>query len=215
MWIFGACFGYVEAAVVIYLRALLQIDGDALFPMPAVLGDRDGWLMSVEVWREMATLGVLLVPACLAGSRLSFRFYSFMVTFGVWDLSYYLFLKIHLDWPATLWSYDILFLVPTVWVAPVACPVLIAATMVAYGSTAMWVGLNHPLRPPSAPHWLAVGVGTGLVLVAFMKDAGHFLAGGVPPSFSWEIFAAGYLLTALAGAHYLIRQAQRRRIGFG
>ena len=44
---------------------------------------------------------------------------AFVVCFGVWDIAFYLSLKLLLDWPASLFTWDILFLLPVPWVGPV------------------------------------------------------------------------------------------------
>ncbi len=130
--------------------------------------------------------------------------------FGAWDLSYYAFLKLWLDWPAGLLTYDVLFLLPTVWVAPVLCPVLISLALVGLASACFWLDTRRTVIAPRAGYWLAGLVGGGLVLYAFMAEAGYYLAGGMPPRFPWPPFAVGFLLALLSGLHYLYRQSRRR-----
>ena len=54
------------------------------------------------------------------------EFAGFVVVFGVWDIFYYVFLRVLVTWPASLLDWDILFLIPLPWVGPVLAPVLIA-----------------------------------------------------------------------------------------
>jgi hypothetical protein len=40
---------------------------------------------------------------------------GFLVVFGTWDLSFYAFLKLLFDWPDSLLTWDLLFLIPVPW----------------------------------------------------------------------------------------------------
>ena len=123
-------FGMVEGAVVTYLRRLsypgAALDGP-IFPLriatPAVL--------ATEVVREAATLVMLGAVAMLAERRPERRFAAFALCFGLWDLSYYAFLKAAIGWPHGPLEWDILFLIPGPWAAPVLAPVLVSAAIIA------------------------------------------------------------------------------------
>lgn len=210
LWSFGIAFGLIEAAVVVYLRALLDHSGDSLFPLRRELTPAQTRAMGVELLREAATLVLMLAPAWLFHPRPFVRFLAYMLVFGVWDLAYYAFLQVFLGWPAGLLTYDILFLLPTVWVAPVLCPALIALTMVAF--TSVWLHLAQT-RPPLAPawrEWLLPLLGGALVLFSFMQHSGYYLEGGMPPRFGWPWFLAGYALAVAGGARFLLRFARTR-----
>ena len=43
---------------------------------------------------------------------------AFVIAFGAWDITFYVVLKVLLDWPASLFTWDILFLIPVPWVGP-------------------------------------------------------------------------------------------------
>jgi hypothetical protein len=58
---------------------------------------------------------------------------AFAIAFGVWDIVFYACLKLLLGWPASLFTWDILFLIPVPWVGPVIAPVLVSLTMIAAG----------------------------------------------------------------------------------
>jgi hypothetical protein len=111
--------------------------------------------------------------------------------FGIWDLSYYLSLKLLIDWPASAWTWDILFLIPVPWAAPVLAPTIVAATMVVAGSIVIFEEeRGRPLRVPPR-EWLAIVAG-GVVLVAsFCWDWRHLAAGGPPRGFPWWLFFIG------------------------
>src|SRR6056297_1917803 len=113
--VFGAAFGWVEAAVVVYLRAIVYPEGFALPLVPI-----EPALAVVELAREAATLVMLAAVAMLAGHTRWQRFSAFLVAFGVWDLVYYGGRKAALDWPRGLAAWDVLFLLP--WPGPGASP---------------------------------------------------------------------------------------------
>ncbi|MGD2080540.1 MAG: hypothetical protein PVJ36_05370, partial [Nitrospirota bacterium] len=49
--------------------------------------------------------------------------------FALWDIFYYVFLRVWLGWPRTMMDMDVLFLIPGPWVAPVLLPVAASACM--------------------------------------------------------------------------------------
>jgi hypothetical protein len=203
LWAFGIAFGLIEAAVVVYLRALLGETGDSLFPMLQNLQPLQQHVLRVELAREAATLVLMLGPAWLFHPRPFLRFVAYLLVFGVWDLAYYGFLELFIGWPAGPLTYDILFLLPTVWVAPVLCPALIALAMIAFGTAYLWLARRRALRAPRPRHWGPPLLGGALVLFAFMRDAGHYLGGGLPLGFAWGWFGAGLALAVAGGAHFL------------
>jgi hypothetical protein len=95
LWIVGLTIGWFEAAIVMDLRALFYPNGFT-FPL-AVMPTR---LLGVEVAREVCSLVLLAAIGWLAGQRKAERWGAFLLLFGLWDLVYYVVLKLVLDWPA-------------------------------------------------------------------------------------------------------------------
>ncbi len=95
--IWGIAFGYMEAAVVVYLRALYYPEGFA-FPLKTMPQS----VLLTEIGRETATLIIMAATAMLASRRRQQRVAAFFFLFGIWDIFYYLFLKLLLDWPSSL-----------------------------------------------------------------------------------------------------------------
>jgi len=118
--IFAIAMGFLEAAVVVYLRDLFYPAG---FKFP-LLGFITPSILSIEWLREFATIIMLVTIGCLAAKKLYVRFAYFLYAFAVWDISYYIFLKLTLNWPASLLTWDLLFLIPWPWVGPVITPVI-------------------------------------------------------------------------------------------
>lgn len=191
--IFGAAFAFVESAVVVYLRALYYPEGFAL-PLKALLAQH----LTVEVARETATVAMLCSVAMVAGQKAWERFGYFMVAFGVWDIFYYIWLKVLLGWPASILDWDVLFLIPVPWIGPVVAPLLVALAMVGCGvAICLRVAAGQPFRP-RLPAWVLGGAGTAVLLTSFLSDTGATLHGLPPQDYRYGLLAAGLLLL-LAG----------------
>lgn len=145
--VFGVAFGFVEAAVVYYLRTLIHFHGNQsishykvllnlgfitfVLPVHSLLfNHRVG---DIEVARESATVVMLVALAYLAARGWRQRAGAFLVGFACWDLSYYLFLKILDNWPRTLMTRDVYFLIPVTWIGPVITPIVISLFLLFLG----------------------------------------------------------------------------------
>jgi hypothetical protein len=180
---FAAAMGILEAAVVVYLRALYYPDG---FGFP--LGEIAPPILRVEIVREAMTLVMIGSVAFLAASRAWPRWIAFLVVFGLWDIFYYVGLKLFLAWPSSLVEPDILFLIPKEWIGPVLAPMLVSLVWVVGGFCL------HDARPAelrmSVIDWLGGALGCGLILVSFLVPVGT----PEKPGFLWSVFLAGLLL---------------------
>ena len=123
--LFGIAMGFLEASVVVYLRELYYPEGFA-FPVKPVIVEK----LSIEYLREISTIVMLCSLSMLVGRNTAEKFATFLYSFGIWDIFYYVWLKVLLDWPSTLLTWDILFLVPVVWAGPVLSPVICSLTMI-------------------------------------------------------------------------------------
>lgn len=217
--LFGISFGYVEAAVVVYLRAIydpirhrLHPDrppGD-LFPLIkteelAAAGPENTRRLSIEVGREAATILMLAGFAMIAGRNFNERMAAMAVAFGLWDVSFYAFLKLMIDWPASLFTWDILFLIPLPWIGPVLAPVIVSLTMIVCGLYSIHRG-GLPARPLP---WGLMIAGGFVVILSFVWDWRNTITGGLPNPFNWPLFAAGEAV-AIAGFIVAARNPEYR-----
>jgi hypothetical protein len=143
--LFAAAMGWLEAVVVVYIRGLVGIAHAQTIPPEAEVlrrFTRLPWLLPTEQSREVATLVMLAAVALLAAFRWRARIGAFLISFGVWDLVYYLALYLQLGWPPSLATKDLLFLIPPHpwWYQPVWVPMAISCVMIV-------VGLRLFLRP--------------------------------------------------------------------
>jgi hypothetical protein len=127
LWVglFALAMGYLESAVVVYIRALYYPEGFS-FPLKLVSEQ----IMITELWREAATMVMLLGIGILAGKTALQRFAYFIYAFAIWDIFYYVFLWVLIGWPQSLFTWDVLFFIPTTWIGPVIAPVINSMTMI-------------------------------------------------------------------------------------
>ena len=130
-FIFGIAFGYLEAVVVVYIRRILPEDGWKMVYNISGLVQflKDHKILFIEQTREVSTIVILAVVAILSGTKNRERLAYFLWIFGTWDIFYYIFLKIWLGWPESLFTLDILFLIPLPWITPVLLPVACSLVM--------------------------------------------------------------------------------------
>ena len=203
--LFGVSFGYVEAAVVVYLRELyqplaLKLNPERrsrdLFPLITLeqleaTDTKYSSLLKTEVVREAVTIVMLAAVGLAVGWNFNTCFAGFVIAFGVWDVCYYAFLKALVDWPNSLLEWDLLFLIPLPWVGPVLAPVLVAISMVVAGTILLWCEwADRPVRI-GWQHWSTIVVGGLVIIVAFCWDYRQVMAGGMPKPFPWSIFLVG------------------------
>ncbi len=121
LWValYAIAMAAVESAVVVYLRAL---HGGAE-PLSVLLHEIPDRLVAIEVGREAATLVMIVAVAAIAGSNVWERFLYFALAFGLWDIFYYVWLWVFIGWPPSLFTWDVLFLIPVPWLGPVLAPV--------------------------------------------------------------------------------------------
>lgn len=195
--LFAIAFACVEAAVVIYLRQMYGIQ-DLLWDIPAF----DPKIALVEVGREFSTLIMLLAVGWAVGKSLQARVGFAFFAFGMWDIFYYIWLKLLINWPESLLTPDILFLLPLPWWGPVIGPVLIAVLMVVGGSLAVIAADRGQVVRFSFYEGISLLGGILVMLYSFMKDAlaalptdPDTLSQLRPSAFNWPIYLIG-LITA-------------------
>jgi hypothetical protein len=187
--LFAVAMAYLESAVVVYLREIYYPNG---FQFPVILVPL--WIAAIELGRELATVLMILGVAVLASRDRLESFLHFSYLFGVWDIFYYLWLKVFLNWPESLLTWDILFLIPLPWLGPVLAPVLVAIGLVAGSITLLrYRSKGIPVEIPMWGWVLEVLAGV-VVIVSFIWEFRVVLEERVPTSFPWAIYAAGMTL---------------------
>jgi len=193
---YALAMAWVEAAVVLYLRTIVnRIEPYQSNPLPIM-----GGLGAAELVREAATLLMLLAVGILAGGSWRSRLGYAAVAFGLWDIFYYVFLKVLCGWPHSLLDWDILFLLPLPWWGPVLAPILISLLMITWGTIAAKAA-PQPIGAAEFKAWSLNFCGIALALYLFMADTLRVAAGGVeavrrvlPQAFNWSWFALALTL---------------------
>jgi hypothetical protein len=193
---YAVAMAYVESAIVVHLRSLYYPQG---FDFPLVIIDVPTLLL--ELGREAATIVMLATVGIAAGRTRVGKFAYFLFLFGVWDIFYYLWLKVFLDWPASLLTWDVLFLIPVPWVGPVLAPVSVACTMIGMGLVMLHLEQRGPVLPAGMTVWLAQLVACLIIIVSFtmdvvprLPDNGALLAQWVPTYYRWWMLILGQAL---------------------
>lgn len=191
--VFSVSMAFVEAAVVVYLRAIYYPEGFA-FPLRPIADN----MISIELLRELTTIFMLLSIAVLVGKRFWERFAYFLFCFGVWDIFYYVWLKALLNWPLSIFEWDILFLIPLPWIGPVIAPVSISLLMIIFGFFIIYSFYKgHDFKPTLTSRILAL-VGTAAILFTFMHDTDATLHQQLPQPYLYGLLLTGELLYVAA-----------------
>lgn len=198
LWVglFAVAFAYVEATIVVYLRQMYGIH-DLLRDIPAF----DPKIAFVEVGREFSTLLMLLAVGWAAGRSLQTRLGFAFFAFGLWDIFYYIWLKLFINWPESLLAPDILFLLPLPWWGPVIGPVLIAVLMVIGGSLAVITADRDYTVRFSIYEGITLFGGILVMLYSFMENSLAALPADAetlsqlrPSTFNWPLYLFGLIV---------------------
>ena len=202
LYVWGIAFGYIEAAIVIYLRKIYYPDG---FSFPIVLADID--IAAVEILRELMTLIIIWAMAELTFRTFIKKLAGYMIIFGIWDIFYYIFLKIFLDWPESYLTWDILFLIPLPWVGPVLAPVLVSLSLI-YTGIIILVEMDRGYRFQfDKKFWIMEIMAGIIIIISFMIPGIVVINQTVPESFPWVIFLAGFFFGWVVFHYYLMKDS--------
>jgi len=181
--------GYFEAALVVYLRELYY-PGGFTFPL-TIIPER---IIIIELVREFSTMVMLAAVAAVAGKKFWERFGYFIIIFGVWDIFYYIWLKATLNWPSSIFDFDILFLIPLPWIAPVIAPVLISVLMVVCGLVIIKLYARGLAFKPALASWVLAITATIIILYSFLHDIEAGLYQDYPQPYSYWFLGIGIIL---------------------
>jgi hypothetical protein len=195
--LYAIAMAWVESAVVFYLRSMM----DRLEPyQPNPLPFMGGFAL-VELPREFATMVMLFAVGFLAGRTWRTRIAYATIAFGVWDIFYYVFLKMMCGWPHSWFDWDILFLLPLPWWGPVLAPVLISLLMILWGTFEIHFERTHTAALSKWRVWILNFTGVALALYVFMADAIAASPHGLgairtvlPERFNWPLFGVALAL---------------------
>ena len=188
--LFAIAMAYLESAVVVYLRAMYGIE-DLLRDINLA----PDMYTVIEIGREAATLVMLPAIAIIAGINWPKKIGFFFLAFGVWDIFYYIWLYVFIQWPKSLFEWDILFLIPLPWWGPVIAPVLISILLISIG----YLLLNDVQFKISSIDWIVFILSIVVLLYTFTEDSIKLIISGTgdltqirPTTFNWILFLIAY-----------------------
>ena len=207
--------GFMESAVVVYLRKIYYADGFE-FPLKII----DNRIGLTEILRETATMLILIAAGMMGGRTKTEKFGFFVFCFAVWDIFYYIFLKVLLDWPESLLTWDILFLIPVVWVGPVIGPMINSLTMILLALLISYFTDNITKIKISPKEWSLLILGSIVIIVSYTYDYTNYMLNEfsftelisnsssgeileysseyVPVKFAWRIYIVGEIILIAA-----------------
>ena len=214
---FGMAFGLVESAVVVYIREMYYPEGFS-FPLKAI----STRVITTELWREAATILMLIAIGILAGKNAIQRFAYFLISFAVWDIFYYVFLKLFINCPESLFTWDILFLIPITWFGPVITPVILSILMIVLALMLLYKNQKLVLL-----EWALLILAAIISILSFTWDYISYLLEStafqpkenivnlsltyVPRHFDWWIFSIAVLLILTVLVNYYLRTSKNQK----
>ena len=203
---FAIAMGFLEAICVVYLREKLFAPGTDTQEIVAQLGR-----FGIEHIRELCTMVMLLAVAWIAAFNARTRTAMFFLMFGIWDITYYVGLRVFTGWPGSIVEWDCLFLVPVPWYGPVLAPVLISVYFIV---GCILLILREAAGSSLRITWAVLtllGLGFGLWYWSFVKDSDTIMAGGYEGVvYSWPLFFGG-LSCAVFGLYLAAHRRPFRR----
>jgi len=186
--VFAVSMGFFESAIVIYLREIIYPDGFA-FPLQPI----DRVLATTEIVREAFSLIMLLSVSILTGKSTITKFAYFLFSFAVWDIFYYIFLKMLINWPESLMTMDILFLLPVTWVGPVLAPLILSFLMILFALLILYSSARNEQVHLKAHELVMLITGSVIVIISFTQDYIRFILSHYPAADIWSLPAKDIL----------------------
>ncbi len=213
--VFSIAFAYIESAVVVYLRAIFHPDGFT-FPLrnfDTILQNKA--ILLTEIGREAATIVLIFTGAWLFGRNIQQRFAYFLTIFAVWDIFYYVWLKVlsaYLNaipnWPQSIMDWDILFLIPMAWAGPVAAPVLVSIILLVFAIIILYRDCRGKSIKAGKIEWFSFITAGVIIVVSFCIPGPHIAEPDYQSYFYWSIFALGNIIALALFVKCLLKSKQ-------
>jgi hypothetical protein len=207
--LFAIAMAYLESSVVVYLRVMYGIE-DLLRDINLA----PDMYTVIEIGREAATLVLLAVVGIIAASSWSKRIGFFFFAFGVWDIFYYIWLYVFIQWPKSLFEWDILFLIPLPWWGPVIAPILISILLISIG----YLLIRDVKILVTSIDWIVFALSIIILLYTFTEDSIKVILSGTgdltqirPTSFNWILFLIAFAAWTLTTIKVFFPRAGRQK----
>ncbi|MDO8663360.1 MAG: hypothetical protein Q7K28_00765 [Candidatus Wildermuthbacteria bacterium] len=178
--LFGIAMGLLEAITVVYIREIVAYRiGASYQPLTTV-----PFPVHLERIREGATIVMLLAIGFVSGNNFRQRLAYFLYVFGIWDILYYIGLRIFLGWPVSIFSWDTLFYIPQPWRAPVLVPVICSILLIFIALAMVYRNGRCSLKMEFSK-WALVIIGLAIISFTFFEES---------TAYSWKLFGVGLAL---------------------
>ncbi len=187
--LFALAMAYMESAIVVYLREFYYPEG-FIFPLRNI----PIHILLTETGREAATIVILFIFAKIMANNGRETFAYFAFNFAIWDICYYIWLKVLLDWPATLVDWDILFLIPIPWIGPVLAPVIVAVVLILAAYLILRFEVWEKPLILTRTDWLLEILSGMIIISSFLTPMDQMTAKIYPGTYPWWLFFCGLFL---------------------
>jgi hypothetical protein len=185
--LFAISMAYLESSIVVYLRELYYPEGFG-FPLKEI----PFHIVIIEIGREVATILMLFAYAKSIGQNVREVFAYFAFNFGMWDIWYYLWLKLLINWPASFLEWDILFLIPMPWIGPVMAPVLVSVGLIIAGYIFLRFEYKKRRILFRKTDWLLEVIAGCIIIASFLTNTTIYEANFIPGAYNWWLFFTGF-----------------------
>jgi uncharacterized membrane protein YdcZ (DUF606 family) len=135
-----------------------------------------------------------------------------MTIFAVWDIFYYVWLKVLLGWPASVLDWDVFFLIPLPWAGPILAPILVSIAMLVFAALILYRDfIGKPIKT-SFWDWPGFSLAGLIIIVSFCIAGRHIAQPDYAEHFSWVAFATGLLAAAAVFAKCFLRTNPRATV---
>ena len=220
--IFAIAMAFLESVFVYYIRMIRYPKGFNFYSINSLSSE----ILNIEMFRELSTLIILFIVAILVAKGFYKRFAYFLYAFAIWDIFYYVWLKVVIGWPNSLLNWDILFLIPWSWSSPVLAPIICSLNMIILAFSILFISDKKYKFKIKIREWILLFIGGFLQLYTFLYDYGKIMIRGdylnyfsslmtnekfilevtnyMPTHYNWTIFLIGeiLILTAIASWHF-------------
>ncbi|MDX9772850.1 MAG: hypothetical protein RBT02_05430 [Bacteroidales bacterium] len=226
--VFAIAMGFLEGIVVVYIRELYYPEG---FGFPLKLMSPE--LVTIEWIREIATLVMLAAVGIVTGRNNLQRLFYSLFAFGIWDIFYYAALKLLIGWPASLLTWDLLFLIPVSWLGPVLAPTVNSLTMILIALLLIGREERGFYIKAGISDWILITGGALVILYTYLADYTRMIIDSgvlarnataeadeklaimitsyIPEHYRWIFFIAGEVLILAATVNIIIRSRKYSR----
>ncbi len=122
---------------------------------------------------------------------------------GLWPTTQ--FLKALLSWPESLFTWDILFLIPVPWVGPVLAPCIVSLTMIVLTLYIIHFSERGRKTQINGKEWLHFISGSVVIIVSFIWDYIVYVTGTENLKQMWTLSSSQNLFSEIASyvpTHY-------------